>query len=816
MGKRLVKSVGCIVIVILFSGALPAAEIYVAPDGDDSGVGTRNAPLRSLDAARDAARSLAGKETVTVHVADGVYYLPQPLVFTSADSGTEDYPVSYVAENDGRAVLSGGMSLQLQWRPYHDGIYQAATPVGLNIDQLFVDGIRQRMARYPNYDATKATAAYQGYAADAFSNERASGWSDPAGGYIHAMHRSRWGGYHYRITGKTPVGEVSYEGGWQNNRQMGMHKDFRMVENIFEELDAAGEWFHNAKTQTLYYKPEPDLDLAKAAVEVVRLRHLVEFEGSEASPVRFITLQGFVVRHAARTFMETREPLLRSDWAIYRGGAFMLTGTEDVGILDTEFDQVGGNAIVVNNYNRRTVIKGCHIHDVGASGVCFVGDPGAVRDPLFEYREKNDLSAIDRTPGPKTNNYPARGSVEDCLIHGIGRVERQPAGVQIAMAMEITVRDTSIYDCARAGINIGDGCWGGHLIERCDVFDTVLETHDHGSFNSWGRDRYWSSDRSASQVEVDADPDLPFLDAVKTTVIRNSRWRCDHGWDIDLDDGSSNYDIYNNLLLNGGLKFREGFRRRAWNNILINNSFHPHVWYANSGDEFHTNIVMTDVKGIRAPTPTATGKRIDNNLFFVGHPKQKDKYAELGWDRHSIVGDPLFVDPAAGDLRVQNGSPAIDLGFKNFPMDQFGVKKPSLKAIAKTPVIPALSLGSEDGASSAASAQKAVAGVFWLGARLHDLEGQEFSAYGTRREDGGIALLEVPETSKAARCGLKENDLIQAVSGRCVASSSQLFAVLAQVGKAPLNVTLVRNQKVMTITLSPSSGYSEDMPRSTR
>ena len=73
-------------------------------------------------------------------------------------------------------------------------------------------------------------------------------------------------------------------------------------------------------------------------------------------------------------------------------------------------------------------------------------------------------------------------------------VERQPAGVQISMSMGITVRDTSVYDTARAGINIIEGTWGGHLIECCDVFDTVLETHDHGSFNSWGRDRFWRSD----------------------------------------------------------------------------------------------------------------------------------------------------------------------------------------------------------------------------------------------------------------------------------------------------------------------------------
>ena len=311
-------------------------------------------------------------------------------------------------------------------------------------------------------------------AADAFSKERAANWADPTGGYIHAMHVHRWGGYHYRITGKDAKGEVTYEGGWQNNRQMGMHKDYRMVENIFEELDAAGEWFHNAETSTIYYMPAAGVDIAKAKVEVVRLRHLIELQGTQEAPVKFISLKGFTVRHAARTFMDCKEPLLRSDWAIYRGGAFLLTGTEDVSILDCEFDQVGGNAVFVNNYNRRVKVAGCHIHDAGASGVCFVGDPKAVRNPLFEYNETQDLSKIDQTPGPKTDNYPADSIVEDCLIHGIGKVEKQPAGVQISMAQGITVRDVSIYDCARSGINVSEGTWGGHLIEGCDVFDTVL------------------------------------------------------------------------------------------------------------------------------------------------------------------------------------------------------------------------------------------------------------------------------------------------------------------------------------------------------
>ena len=51
----------------------------------------------------------------------------------------------------------------------------------------------------------------------------------------------------------------------------------------------------------------------------------------------------------------------------------------------------------------------------------------------------------------------------------------------------------------------------------------------------------------------------------------NNRWRCDHGWDIDLDDGSSNYIITNNLCLRGGIKNREGYGRVVENNIMVKN-----------------------------------------------------------------------------------------------------------------------------------------------------------------------------------------------------------------------------------------------------
>ena len=788
------------------ANSLQAVDLYVSPAGSDALVGTsQQKSVASLAKARDLARPYAGKTAVTVHVADGVYYLPETLTFASQDSGSEKNPVVYKADNEGGAVLSGGSKLELEWQPYRDGIFQAKTPQGIEIDQLFIDSKAQRMARYPNYDPKKKTAAYQGYSADAFSKERAANWADPTGGYIHAMHKSQWGGYHYRITGKDAEGEVTYEGGWQNNRQMGMHKSYRMVENIFEELDAAGEWFHNAKTSTLYYMPDAGVDIADAKVEVVRLRHLIELQGTQAAPVKFISLQGFTVRHAARTFMDCKEPLLRSDWAIYRGGAFLLTGTEDVSILDCEFDQVGGNAVFVNNYNRRTLVKGCHIHDTGASGVCFVGDPKAVRNPLFEYNETQHLSEIDLTPGPKTDNYPADSTVEDCLIHGIGSVEKQPAAVQISMAQGITVRDVSIYDCARSGINVSEGTWGGHLIEGCDVFDTVLETHDHGSFNSWGRDRFWHiKGASAKQVA-----ELSLLDAVETSVIRNSRWRCDHGWDVDLDDGSSNYDIYNNLLLAKGLKLREGFRRHAWNNVIVNNGLHPHVWYVGNGDEVSGNILMSQHRPARMKRPNADSARVDQNLFFVADASTvKATSDKLGWDKNSIFGDPQFVHPASGDFRVKEGSPAFDIGFKNFPMDQFGVKKPALKKIARTPQLPTPVLAkakAKRASNKAREATRPAKPLVWLGASLQALSGEAFSAYGVGKEEGGVVLTQVAKNSEAAQQGLKEGDVVQQVNGKAVRTSDALLQACARAGKKPLTLKIVRDQQAKKITVQASN-----------
>lgn len=757
---------------------------FVSPDGSDDNPGSLELPFKTIEHAQTAVGADRQRTTqaITVYLRRGDYYLNDTLRFTCHHSGSGSAPVVFSAYENESVTISGGTALSLQWKPYRGGILQAAMSPGLEIDQLFVNGQRQHMARHPNYDPN--IRPLNGYGADAISPERVARWHNPAGGYIHAMHSKHWGGYHYQITDKHEDGSLAYIGGWQNNRQMGMHDEHRYVENIFEELDAPGEWYHDTETNTLYFYPPPELDVDTATFEGARLQRLIEFAGTSDQPVQHVQLRGLTFRHAARTIMEPYEPLLRSDWSIHRGGAVMLTGTKDCEIADCEFDQVGGNAIFASGYNRDLAVRSTHIHGAGGSGVCFVGLADCVRSPLFERYQNQAYGDLDLSPGPKTDDYPADCTIEDCLIHNIGVVEKQVAGVQISMAHGITVRHCSIYDTCRAGINISEGTFGGHMIEFCDVFDTVLETDDHGSFNSWGRDRFWEL-----QGEQPEDPaQIMQLDADKTTI-RNSRWRCDHGWDVDLDDGSSNYEIYNNLFLRGGLKLREGYCRHVYNNMAINCTLHPHVWFENSQDVVTHNVWMAPYR----PVMKNWGGKVDHNLFVSEFDRQA--FAEHGCDGNSVVGDPKFVDPSTGDYRLGDDSPLLGHGFENFPMDQFGVQNPALKAIARAPIFPEPILD----AQTPGHMQKT---DMWLGAEITALTGEQFSAFGVKREDGGIHLVAVPPDSAAADQGLQEDDLIQRVNGTPTRTIKDLRQSVRNAPGDTLRIRLVRHYQNQLVEIA--------------
>eukprot|EP00117_Sycon_ciliatum_P027518 scpid47591/ scgid22337/ Uncharacterized protein ywoF len=139
-----------------------ALALFVSPTGDDANPGTAEKPFRTLAQARDAIRFHKRQLTnasqwagATVNLAAGKYHMAHPLHLSSEDSGTESGPITYQGADNGEVILSGGEALTLDWQKaasFGDNVYMAKVPEGSHFTSLFVNGVRQIRARFPNGD----------------------------------------------------------------------------------------------------------------------------------------------------------------------------------------------------------------------------------------------------------------------------------------------------------------------------------------------------------------------------------------------------------------------------------------------------------------------------------------------------------------------------------------------------------------------------------------------------------------------------------------------------------------------------------------
>ena len=708
------------------------STFHVSPQGNDSGNGSAASPFATLQRAQQAVRQSGRNLPVRVLVRGGSYYLGAPLTFSSEDSGTGAAPVTYEAAKSELVTLSGGRRLECHWKPYQGGIVMTQVPAGLEFTQLFVNGKRQIRARYPNYDPSNPGRS--GYIQAAgpipsgtpnpfpgadedmtFSTQAPRGvrfdpatlpkrhWSNLEDAEIHIFQAAYWGNLQWRIkaidfaTNCIWFGEGGQQIGakWSKNPAVLNEKSRFFIENVFEELDAPQEWFLDKKNGILYHYPEKDTDLETAVIEVPMLEHAVRFQGTEENPVCNISIRGFRIAHTTSTYMKPYDVPSLSDWSIHRGGSVFVEGTRDCSVENCWFDAPGGNAVFVNNHNRGFSVTGCRFTETGDSAICFVGD-------------------LEKTAGTQ-RAFPYECHAANNLVHDCGFFGKQIAGVYISRAKRITVSHNLLYNLPRAAICIGDGTWGGHVIEYNETHDTVRETSDHGPLNAWGRDRGWALAQSHGPYTTDRSLDVweALIDAMEPVIIRNNFFNEKSGWGLDLDDGASNYEIYNNISVGGvSMKLREGAYRKVYNNIWYLAKGAPcfHVGNNENHDQYFNNITVMDPGDTHWPdgwpwwpqmiysviAPPAVGlwfEKIDNNCFYCvkgefqavvdqlrseGGKRNAKRYdleewRKLGFDQHSVFADPLFVDPSRRDFRLRPESPALQVGFKNFEMGKWGL-----------------------------------------------------------------------------------------------------------------------------------------------
>ncbi len=225
----------------------------MATTGNDTNPGTRDQPFATLQRAQQAARKAAGVETVTVLLRAGIYYLPETLVFTAEDSGTKAAPVVYQAYAKEQAVISGGVLLKdLKWEPYKDGIMQATVPAGFATDQLFVNGAAPAHGALSELRPQGAPLQRLGQGC---LQPGTGGALERPGRRLHPCPARRRVGRHALCHYRQGPGQQDHlRRRLAEQPPDGHARQFRFVENIFEELDAPGEWFLDAKTtpSTIY------------------------------------------------------------------------------------------------------------------------------------------------------------------------------------------------------------------------------------------------------------------------------------------------------------------------------------------------------------------------------------------------------------------------------------------------------------------------------------------------------------------------------------------------------------------------------------
>ncbi len=207
-----------------------AAEIYVAPDGDDAASGTKEKPLKSLEAARAAARISHSSGEFVIWLRGGVHQRSSTLVLTAGDSGTEKAPIVYRAYRDEKPIISVARQIAPgEWRKVTDEAIIKRLPaearehvrvldakhLGLKnlgpwpelvtdnggIIELFSNGERMPLVRWPNQEPTTMkrvvdpgeTAGQQRRGGVfEYRDDRSARWPIDAGVWLRGYWRVPW------------------------------------------------------------------------------------------------------------------------------------------------------------------------------------------------------------------------------------------------------------------------------------------------------------------------------------------------------------------------------------------------------------------------------------------------------------------------------------------------------------------------------------------------------------------------------------------------------------------------------------------------
>lgn len=282
--------------------SVSALDFYVSPSGSDSNDGSQGSPFQALPRAQEAVREAVSSpltEDVTIHLADGIYTLSEPLVLTADDSGNNNHSVLWKADSTG-ATISGGLKVT-NWTIGSDGIYSAPVPPGTRSRNLYVNGqavnyarrkITRTDFRFDNEGMSWNNSAYDyltsiegiGNAEVRFLNSFTDRYApiESAGTQKLIMKQNTWAN---QIIGYDTVQSPFAEFGvW--------------VQNSYDLFSDGGQFFLDTDNAIVYYKPQDGEDMSQIDAYLGVLEVLIAVGGTYDSPAHDISFQDINFAHS--------------------------------------------------------------------------------------------------------------------------------------------------------------------------------------------------------------------------------------------------------------------------------------------------------------------------------------------------------------------------------------------------------------------------------------------------------------------------------------------------------------------------------------
>ena len=326
-----------ILALALASASGAHAALWVSPDGDDSGPGTEEQPLRTIERARDIVRTLNREmsDDITVFIG-GTYRITRPIEFGPDDSASNGFSIVYTAAPGAHPVVSGGFpvagwnladrSRNLWWAPAPEGLADS--------HDLFVNGVPASRTR--------------GRLIQAFVRS-------PAGNVVASPDsRTQW---------RNP-GDVVFpppEPGAIWSERLGAPPFF--VENAFELLGTPGEWYFDRPARRIYYTPRNGEDMAVADVVAGAAEALIDCNGTHGRPVTGLIFKG--IRFECTTWLHSPDAAsagLQSPVGPPAAVRFSFAGA--IQLLEDNFVHLGTAALELGPGFEGGSIEGCVFADV--------------------------------------------------------------------------------------------------------------------------------------------------------------------------------------------------------------------------------------------------------------------------------------------------------------------------------------------------------------------------------------------------------------------------------------------------------------------